>query len=311
MEKGFIFDFFDDVNQSSSSSSPENRSKLEPPEPEENIIPNERTAFLLFPFFVQLIDQFKETLKNLEAEMRISQQKFRDPEWGASLHGMIAEDVKKIDLLQNNLLNYIKINNPIIKANTVNTLLEEELKKYQIELEEKKVKIFKSLEKNLPETAIPDDQLRYITSCVLQYVITVVPYSESLGLFTKSMVLQRKEANAQGSAQKERTYVEILMVYTGRQIQADPFEPAIGTSVRKKDGILNLTLNLVDEIVKRNRGVMKIQEDEKKQKTIVSLTFPAERRKVVYYRSADELSSSLRRSRTTFEELSSLVKKRS
>ncbi len=305
MGKEFIFDLLDEVSQ---SSSPGNRGKVESPESEENLIPNERTAFLLFPFFVQLIDQFKETLKNLELEMRMSQQKFRDPEWGASLHRMITENIKKIDLLQNNLLNYIKINNPIVKSNTVNTLLEEELKKYQVDLEEKKVKVFKSLEKNLPETAIPDDQLRYIASCVLQYVITVVPYNESFGLFTKSIVLQRKEAEAQGSAQKERTYIEILMVYTGRQIKADPFEAAIGTSVRKKDGILNLTLNLVDEIVKRNRGVMKIQEDEKKQKTIIALTFPVERRKVVYYRQADELNSSLHQTKTIFEELSSLEK---
>jgi hypothetical protein len=36
-------------------------------------------------------------------------------------------------------------------------------------------------------------------------------------------------------------------------------------------------------VVQRNRGTMRIEMDEKKAKTIISLRFPVERRKVVYY----------------------------
>ena len=191
MEKESIFDFLDEVHQSQSLSL-EGDVETESPPSREIIIPNERIAFLLFPFFIELIDQFKETLKNLRNHTRIFQEKFRDQEFGEHLNRIIMEDIKKIELLQNSLLNYIRINNPIIKTNTVNTLLEEELKKYQVELEEKKIKLFKTLEKNLPETAVPDDQLRYILSCVLQYVIALMPPSVSFGLFTKSLTLQRE-----------------------------------------------------------------------------------------------------------------------
>jgi hypothetical protein len=311
MEKESIFDFLDEIHESQSISL-EGERETESPPSKEVIIPNERIAFLLFPFFIELIDQFKETLKNLRNQTRIFQEKARDQEFGAHLNRTIMEDIKKIELLQDSLLNYVKINNPIVKTNTVNTLLEEELKKYQVELEEKKIKFFKTLEKNLAETAVPDDQLRYILSSVFQYVIALMPPSVNFGLFTKSLTLERERGDDQAAAQKEEKYVEILMVYTGYKKPTDQFGPASGIPALQKGGILDLTLRLVDEIVQRNRGMMKFEEDEKKQKTTISLRFPVERRKVVYYQLAKELSPSISQSKTTFEKLSSLeeMKKR-
>ena len=305
MEKDSIFDFLDEIHQSQSLSL-EGEGETESPSSREIIIPNERIAFLLFPFFIELIDQFKNTLTNLRNQTRFFQEKVRDQEFGAHLNRTIMEDIKKIELLQDSLLNYIKINNPIIKTNTVNTLLEEELKKYQIELEEKKIKLFKTLEKNLPETAIPDDQLRYILSSVFQYVMALMPTNVSFGLFTRSLTPHRETGDEEALVKKEGKYVEILIVFTGYK------KPTVGIPARQKEGILDLTLRLVDEIVQRNRGMMKFEEDEKKEKTTISVRFPVERRKVVYYRPANESSSSIRQSKTTFEKLSSLeeMKKR-
>jgi hypothetical protein len=311
MEKESIFDFLDEIHQSQSLSL-EGEGETESPSSREIIIPNERTAFVLFPFFIELIDQFKETLKNLRNQTRIFQEKFRDQEFGAHLNRIIMEDIEKIELLQDSLLNYIKINNPITKTNTVNTLLEEELKKYQVELEEKKIKLFKTLEKDLPETAVPDDQLRYILSCVLQYVMALMPSNRSFGLFTRSLTLHRETGVEEALVKKEGKYIEILMVYTGNKESMDQFRTTSGMLAHQKEGILNLALRLVDEIVQRNSGVMKFEVDEKKEKTTISVRFPVERRKVVYYQPAKELSSSIGQSKTTFEKLSSLeeMKKR-
>ncbi|MGZ6201986.1 MAG: hypothetical protein ACXWM6_10745 [Thermodesulfobacteriota bacterium] len=303
MKKEPFFDFLDEINQFTSHGKED---ELEISQSEQNIVPNERTAFLLFPFFVQLIDQFKDTLKNLRNQTRIHKEKFRDQEFGEYLDRIIMGDIKKIELLQNNLLNYIRINNPLIKTDTVNTIIDEELKKYQVELEEKKIKLFKTLEKNLPETAVPDDQLRYILTCLLQYVIASLLPNVSLGLFTKSLVIQRERGVDQAPAQREEKYVEILMVFTSPQTPMDQFEPALGSPGRQKEGILNLTLRLLDEMVQKNRGVMTFREDEKKKRTIISLRFPMERRKVIYYPREKESGPGVSQSKTTFEKLSSL-----
>jgi hypothetical protein len=74
----------------------------------------------------------------------------------------------------------------------------------------------------------------------------------------------------------------------------------------QKEKILDLALRLVDEIVQRNRGMMKFEEDEKRAKATISLRFPVERRKMVYYQQPGEGSSNVHEFKSTFEKLSSL-----
>jgi len=300
MEKDVFFDFLNEMN-APPPKPPVSRSKPDLADPKESIIPNERVAFLLFPFFIELIDQFKDTLKNLKNLTKIFQEKYGDKESSAYLNRIITDDIKKIELVQNSLLNYIRINNPVTKANTVNTLIEGEIKKYEFELEEKKIRLFKTLEKNLPETAVPDDQLRYIVSCVLQYIMTLIPINGNLGVFTKNVVLQKEMGE-----DREWRFVEILIAYTGYRKPAESFRSPLGISVQQKEKILDLALKLVDEIVQRNRGMMKFEEDEKKAKATISLRFPVERRKVVYYQQVSEATSALHEFKSTFEKLSSL-----
>ena len=80
----------------------------------------------------------------------------------------------------------------------------------------------------------------------------------------------------------------------------------MGIPAHQKERILDLALRLVDEIVQRNRGMMKFEEDEKKGKTTISLRFPVERRKMVYYQQPSELTANVHKFKSTFEKLSSL-----
>ena len=54
------------------------------------------------------------------------------------------------------------------------------------QLEDKKIKIFKKLEKDLPETVVHDEQLKYILNALLQYAIPSIPPHGSIGFLTKS-----------------------------------------------------------------------------------------------------------------------------
>ncbi len=302
MEKDVFLDFLNEMNSPPKPPvSPVGREKPDLPDPKGNIIPNERIAFLLFPFFIELIDQFKDTLKNLKNLTKIFHEKYGDRESSAYLNRIISEDIKKIDLVQNSLLNYIRLNNPVAKTNTVNNLVEEELKKYEVELEEKKIKTFKTLEKNLSETAVPDDQLRYIVSCLLQYLMALIPVNGNLGLFTKNVVLQKETGE-----DRESRFIEILMAYTGYKKPAEQFRSPLGMPTHQKEKILDLALRLVEEIVQRNRGIMKFEEDEKKGKAMISLRFPVERRKMVYYQQTGEGGLNIHEFKSTFEKLSSL-----
>lgn len=299
-------DFFLDVeNGKSPTAVCVEKGEAEAPESKKDILPNERVAFTLFPFFMEMIDQFMGTLKTLETHTRILPEKLSLKEFGADLNRMITEDVKKIELLQNSLFSYIRINNPIIRINTVNTLIEEELKKYRAELEEKKVRLFKTLEKDLPESAVPDEQLRYILSCVLQCVVALMPQNGYVGLFSRSITLQKESGAGQALRIKEEKYIEIVIIHAGCK-KPEEHGTAVATPTRQKEETLDLGLRLVDEIVQRNRGMMRFEVDEKKTKTAISLRFPTERRKGVYYQPATESSSNVRPFKNTFERLSSL-----
>jgi hypothetical protein len=302
MEKNDVFfDFLNEMNLPPPPKPPVSREKPDFPEPKENIIPNERVAFLLFPFFIELIDQFKDTLKNLKNLTKVFHEKYGDRESSAYLNRIIGDDIKKIELVQNSLLNYIRLNNPITKTNTVNTLIEEEIKRYESELEEKKIRLFKTLEKSLPEIAVPDDQLRYIVSCVLQYIMALIPVSGNLGVFTKDVVLQRE-----AGADRESKFIEILVAYTGYRKPGEQLRSSPGIPAHSKERILDLALRLVDEIVQRNRGIMKFEEDEKKGKATISLRFPVERRRMVFCQPTGEAAPNVHEFKSTFEKLSSL-----
>jgi signal transduction histidine kinase len=191
----------------------------------------------------------------------------------------VNEDIEKMNMVLNSLLDYIKVHTPIRKINTVHNIVEEVLKKYQAKLEEKGIKVFKKLEKDLPETVVPDEQLKYILSSLLQYAMALTPPNWNLGLSTRSFILD-KEAEGEGLFKKEGRYIEISVAFPGRQ---RPGEPGSGIAATQKEGAPDLILRFVKEMVLHNHGMMKVEADEKKTKALISVRFPVERRKIVYY----------------------------
>jgi signal transduction histidine kinase len=192
----------------------------------------------------------------------------------------VNEDIEKMNMVLNSLLDYIKIHTPIRKTNTVHNIMEEVLKKNQAKLEEKGIKVLKKLEKGLPETAVPDEQLKYILSSLLQYAMTLTPPDWNLGLSTRSFILDKEAAEVEGLFKRDGRYIEISVVFPGRQ---RPSEPGLEMAAAQKEEALDLILRFVKEVVLHNHGMMKIEADERKTKTLISLRFPVERRKIVYY----------------------------
>jgi nitrogen-specific signal transduction histidine kinase len=192
----------------------------------------------------------------------------------------VTGDIEKMDMVLNSLLDYIKVHTPIRKMNTIHNIVEEVLKKHQAKLEEKGIKALKKFEKDLPETIVPDEQLKYIIGSVLQYAIALTPPNWNLGLLTRSLILKNEASEAESLFKKDGKYIEISVVFPGYQ---RPSEPVSEMATLQKEEASDLILRFVKEVVQRNQGTIKIGADEKKTKTFISLRFPVERRKVVYY----------------------------
>ncbi len=226
----------------------------------------------------------KKTLDSIKKLTLLSQDRFTDRKFGKVLYQRIAEDVEKADLLLNNLLDYFRVTTPIEKTDTVNTLIEEALRKNEAQLEEKGVKLFKKLEKDLPEIIVPDEQLKYILNSVLRYLITSTLPNGTIELLTKSFFFQRGEGEVYPWFEEYAGYIEILVVFVDDKKPGKKSEVTSGRIPSlQKDEEMEFMLRLGKELVLKNRGMMKFEADEKRGKKMISLEFPIERRKEVFY----------------------------
>jgi hypothetical protein len=195
---------------------------------------------------------------------------------------MITEDIQQSRLLLDGFLNYLRVTAPIKRTNAVSMLIDGVLEENQTQLKEKEVKLFKKLEKDLPETVIPDEPLRFILNSILQYAVASIPPHEILGLITRSFVLQEPPPERAPFGKGGR-HVEITLFFTGAKKSAEPSGREIESRAIQREDSLSLILKMVEEMVRRNRGVMKLRENEKEARLSISLEIPAERRRAFHY----------------------------
>ena len=246
-------------------------------------LPREPDANSLSLFLMELVHRIKNPLVSIKTFNQLLRDRFTDQEFRGQFYRIVTEDIEKIDGILNGLLSYVKINNPLEKKDTVRSILEDVLKRHEGALEDKKIKIFKNFEKDLPETIVHDEQLKYILNALLQYALPSIPPHGSIGILTKSSESPRETADDKKAFEREGRTIEILIVFTGYKRPIEKFETVLGISNVPKDESMELELRLVKEIIQKNRGRLRFQVNEKKPRTIISLKFPAERRKLIYY----------------------------
>jgi len=183
------------------------------------------------------------------------------------------------------LLDYIRINTPVKKTNTVHLLLEESLGRHAGHFQKKGVKIIRKFQKDLPETIVPDEQLKYILTSVLNYATPVITSNGRIGFFTRTIDTPKRTGSSNVFLLKEGKFVEILIGFTGHKKVNQNSEIEWTIQTLEKEEPMDFILRLVKEVVQKNQGIMNMEVDEKKSKTLISLKFPVERRKVFRYQS--------------------------
>lgn len=254
------------------------------PESRDLKVPDEENISFLASFINEFGYFLKNKLSSIRNLTRLSIEKFDDAEFRKYFYRGVTEDIKKIDSVLNGLLNYIQINTPIDKADTVHCILEEVLEENRKQIEDRKIKIFKKFEKDLPEISIHEEKMKYILNSILQYAVLSIPPNGNIIFLTKSLQIQKGMEDGEDLSQGENKYIEILVVFGELKKSEIPFETKSRNSAVQKEEGTDLIFLLIKEVIERNEGVVKLEVDEKKQQTRISLRFPAERRKVVHYR---------------------------
>jgi len=235
--------------------------------------------------FIELIHYTKDTLESIRHLAQISRVKFSVQEHGELFYKAITKDIEKNHLLLNTFLQYFESATPIMKRDTVYKLIEEVLKKHCFQLEEKKAKIFKEYEEDLPETIVPDEQLRFVLDSILHYVIAKASSERNIECSVRSIILQREGVEDQKFYKRNGKCIEMMMAYTsfweelGKGLEVPSPQERVAS---------DLILQLVERVVKMNQGTMRFEVDEKESKHKIFVRFPAEKRKVFYYQKIPE-----------------------
>ena len=260
----------------------------------------------------EFLGQVKQTLGSIRNIAQLSRGRFKDLEFERYFQHAIAEEIAKTESVLNVFVNFVKITSPVVKSNTVHSLLDEALDAIRETLQEKSIRHVKEFHNDLPETIVHEEQLRFIFNSVLQYAVLSTIPKGSIGIWTRSIAAQADKASGSNG------YVEIVVGFTGYQKPAEPTDFTLpdvvnmekslpnaswrstpprntdpssrggfssgGTLPISEEGALDLVLKLVQDIVQKNRGTMKtFYADEKKLRTYISLTLPIERRKVFFF----------------------------
>jgi len=262
-----------------------NNAKKPSPFGERILSQDEGTSFLS-SFFVELVSQLKKTLVSIKSYNELSRGRFKDERFGEYFNKKMSEDIEKINTVLAGFFDYMKVNMPIRKANTIHHVIGEVLNSNKQKLEEKKIKIFKKFEENLPETTLHDEQLKYAFHSIVQFALPLIPNAGSLGFLTRLIGAQKEKAAEEALPPETQKSIEVLILFSGFRKPGEPVEVALGIPGIPKDDVGDLILRLVKEIVQKNCGEMKLESHEKEARTLVTLILPIERRKVFFYQPA-------------------------
>jgi hypothetical protein len=251
---------------------------------------NGQNGFSLSNYYVELFNRVKASLAAMQAYAFLSLDNSKDKELAEHFYKIVNADIEKTISLLDCFNDYINFSTPVIKSNTVNILIEEVIKKHGSQFEEKKAKIIKKqFEKDLPETILPDEQLKYILNSVIECILLSIPLNGNIGFLTRLFDIEALTSEEKRQLQKDGKYVEILVVSTsyeksGEHIEFVPVIPAYP----QQEEATELILKLAKEIIKKNRGIMRQKVYEDKKMTFISVILPIERRNVVRYPSSEE-----------------------
>jgi len=264
--------------------------------PGEKDLSNGRNGFSLSAYYVELFNRVKASLSALQAYAFLSLDNSKDKELAEHFYKIVNADIEKTISLLDCFNDYINFSTPTVKKNTVNTLMEEVITKHRSQFQEKKVNIIKKqFEKDLPETILPDEQLRYILNSVIEYVLLSMPLDGNVGFLTRIFDIEALTSEEKVQLQKDGKYLEILVVSTsyeksGKEVEFVPVIPAHPP----QEGATELILKLAKEIIKMNKGMMRQKVYEDKKMAFISVILPIERRNVVRYPSLEERQNKTR-----------------
>jgi hypothetical protein len=257
------------------------KAEEKPAESKGDVSPDEQDPAFMTSFLIELVHTIKSSLASIYHGELPTWEKGDDPWKKTEAHTKVKEEIKRIDTVLNSLLNFISINTPIAKANTLSVILEDILEAIEKQLRAKDIRIARRCEKDLPETFLHSEQVRFVLHSILQYAVFLTPAHESIRILMKSPDIA-ESPDTRKVLPESKGYVEVMIGFNGGRKPGGPSENLKDVPGDPREAI-DLILVLAKEILQKNHGMMTMGTNGSRPKTLITVRFPIERRKVVYY----------------------------
>jgi len=234
---------------------------------------DEQSTRTLSLFFTKLANSIKANLGVVQALAELSRGKFKDLEFENNFIETVNEYIHGTNSGLHCFFDYLKIRSPVRKKNTVHDILDEILDGNEKKFRDRKIQMVKKqFEKDLPETSVPYDHLRYILNWVVQYASSSISSNVNIGFLTRSLDFKEVKDDSRSFPKQDRKYIEIIIFFMAREEVNETPEIKLGAKglVRENDFIIPL----VEEIIRMNRGIIKVRADNNKQWKQISLILP-------------------------------------
>ena len=236
----------------------------------------EQSSRALSLFYVKLANSIKTNLNVLKMLSELSRGKFKDVEFENSFIKTVNEYIHGTNSGLDCFFDYLKIRSPVRRKNIVHAVLEEILDGNEEKFKERKIQVVKKqFEKDLPETSMREDHLRYVLNWVVQYAISCVSLNGNIGLFTRSFDFQEVKDDSQSFLKKDRKYIEVIIFFTTDEKVNGPPGTGLGDQALIRENQNDFILPLVEEIISANGGIIRVKADPKKHYTQLLLILPA------------------------------------
>jgi len=228
-----------------------------------------------------LVNRIRKTVAEMRDLADSSRGKFKDPAFSQGFQRRMTEYIDNSEADLNCFLDYLRIKSPVRQTNRIHVILEEALERHKKKLMDKGIRIFRrKFEKGLPDASVHIEELRFILNWILEYAIISALPNQSIAFLTRSLEA-KEDHEAIRSPEKRGTKCIEIVIASG---DYEDFKKQAGVSPKirtvQNEGERSWILPLVDEIVQKHRGSLKVSEGRLR---MVSLILPIERRKIVYY----------------------------
>jgi two-component system response regulator PilR (NtrC family) len=220
--------------------------------PVSSATPAEEKTSLFDATLSTLAHEIKNPLVAISTFASLLPEKYEDPEFRGQFSRLVNLDVKRINELLENLLEFAQFPSPIFREYNLTPLLKDVLKQKEKTFTQRGTRLTFDVKDNLPAILFDAAQLEFVLRNIVENVFSTIEENKDLRFSTDLF---------EGEEDQDK-FVELVIWYDGQNGIIRNIQKAFGPEAGMDFENMSLALALVRKVMVRNRGDMLVSQKE-------------------------------------------------